>query len=485
MSQLDPSLIAAAVLQLKKLHLRESFDPSHPESRPTPSQQEVINDFGKIKQQWIVAGNQSGKSQTCARVVSWFATETHPHWKRPNEWGKEPLLIIVAGRTGKQIEHSLVPKLTSYLEEGSFKIVRIGNITQNIDLNNGNKIIFQSLENPNTARERLQSYVAHLVWIDEMPTTASIVSELFTRLQARNGYFLASFTPLVRNMDIQKMVEGATPPLGKKYRFNMMDNPVYSDPTRQQEILSSLSHLPESVQRTRLLGEWSAGEASVYHFDPVQMIEAPPGYSPSWRHVEASDPALQSKFGLTLWAENPLTGIWYCIRDDYISGIYNPEKVLEEVLSRTSGINLIRRISDPHEAWYLHTASSKGISYMTPFNKNSRKGELIKNLQNALGTQIKIAPWCTNLIEEFTNCQWSDTTANRIINSSSYHLLDSAQYFVDCKPKWDGIQYEKPWHAELREKNEARKKQEKLIRQVKIGRRSKWLLGPGRSRRIK
>ena len=121
-----------------------------------------------------------------------------------------------AGRTGKQIEHSLVPRIVGFLEEGTYKVVRVGNITQHIELlegpGAGNKIVFQSLENPNQARERLQSFVAHFCWTDEMPNDVSIIGEILTRLIARNGYFMASFTPLVHNQSIKNMVEGATSP---------------------------------------------------------------------------------------------------------------------------------------------------------------------------------------------------------------------------------------------------------------------------------
>ncbi len=151
MSTSSDKLVAAALRRLEILGKRESFDPNNLESRPTAKQQEVFDDFGVVKQQWIRAGNQSGKSQTCARLITWMLTNSHPVWKRPEEWGSEPLLIIVAGRTGKQIEDSLLPKLRGYLEPGTYKEVRIGNIIQRLELTNGDRVIFQSLENPNVA----------------------------------------------------------------------------------------------------------------------------------------------------------------------------------------------------------------------------------------------------------------------------------------------------------------------------------------------
>src|SRR5690242_20684951 len=140
--------LAVALQHLEKLIRKESFDVINSTSRPTKMQQEVINDFGLIRQQWIRAGNQSGKSQTCARLITWVLQGGHPTWTRPVEWGDEPLLIVVAGRTGKQIQESLLPKLVSYLEPGTYKVVNVGNIVQSVQMHNGDRIVFQSLENP-------------------------------------------------------------------------------------------------------------------------------------------------------------------------------------------------------------------------------------------------------------------------------------------------------------------------------------------------
>ena len=222
-------ILLAAMEKLEKLRRQECFDPANPDSKPTPAQQQVIDDFGHTKIQIIRSGTQAGKSQTCSRLITWVLSETHPKWKRPAEWGNEPLLAIVAGRTGKQIEESLLPKIRSYLEPGTYKEIRIGNIIQRLELDNGNRIVFQSLENPNMARERIQSYVAHVAWIDELPPTVEVMDELLRRIQARNGYFLASFTPLVRNVQVQRFVDNMVEPIAKTYRFRMLDNPLYSE----------------------------------------------------------------------------------------------------------------------------------------------------------------------------------------------------------------------------------------------------------------
>ncbi len=474
----EDRLLAAALSRLERILRQEAFDPLFPESKATGKQQEVFDDFGKFSQQWIRAGNQSGKSQTCARILTWVLTGTHPTWKRPASWGDEPLLAIVSGRTGKQIEDSLLPKIRSYLEPGTYKEVRIGNIIQRLEMENGNRIVFQSLENPNVARERLMSYVAHITWVDELPPTLELVREILIRTQARQGYSLWSFTPTIVAAEIQKFVDNLLPPEGKVYRFHMLDNPLYRDPKRKQELLDRYAYLPLEQRDAIFNGDWLSGENQVYYFSYATMVGMPPEYSRLWRHVESVDPALSSALGLTIWAEEPTTGIWYCVVADYIRGIYVPTQLVEEVRKRTANYNIVRRISDPHEVWYIQTAASMGINYIGVHRKNDRKPELIKQLQQSLGARIRISPTASDLIDEFQECRWSDKADGKIVNASSYHLLDSAQYFCDNIPKQEQKIIASSHDEWLYKANEQRKaKEEEKKRKwerIQVQRRRKW-----------
>lgn len=405
--------------------------------------------------------HNSGKSATCARIVSWILEENHPKWSRPVAWGNEPLLIIVAGRTGKQIEESLLTKLRSYLAPGSYKEVRIGNIIQRLEHSNGNRIIFQSLENANMARERLQSYVAHMVWLDEMAPTIDIITELQRRVQARSGYFLASFTPLVEDVQIQKLVDASRPPYSKKYQFSMLDNPLYADPAKREKILAELAPLPESVRNTRLFGAWSSSDTAVYHFDYMRMTrELPSDYRKSWRHVVAVDPALSSALGLIVAAEEPVTGNWYIVEADEISGIRDPIELEATVYRRTQGYNVVLRISDPHEVWYMEVARRAGRTHRGVYKKNERKGELIKQMQAAMGTRVFICPHNTDLVDQIVGCRWANSEKERIINASAKHMADSLQYFIDNIPKHDIVQVSRRWEDQLYLANERRKELE-------------------------
>ena len=424
-----------------------------------------------------VCGN-SGKSQLGGRETSWILTETHPTWTRPPEWGDEPLLLIVLGRTSKQIEETLWRKIASFLDLSEIHQQRMGGALQAVThIPTGNKIIFLSHHSVNEAREKVQSFVAHYVWLDELPGSYKLIEEIHRRVQAKGGYFLATFTPKAINQEIRKLVDGTRLPLAKTYTLKALDNPIYDEEAKDQ-MLASLATYSESYRNTILEGSWLTAEEQVYHFDHETMVRKPPGYDRSWRHVESVDPALKSALGLTIWAEDPVTSFWYLVRSDYLRNILVPTEMVAAVQERTKTVNIIRRISDPHEVWYIQTAASMGVlpRYQGVWNKNSRKGELIKGLQEKLGQRLFIAPWCEDFISEIQDCRWSEQAALKIVNHHSYHLLDSAQYFADNIPAAGAKQVSITPHEHIRQENERRIKMklERESKPLRISRRRAW-----------
>jgi phage terminase large subunit-like protein len=428
-------ILAAAQSRLEKLLMQDVFDPNSPGSAPTEAQSKVFQEFGKKTVQVLRAGNQSGKSQVGARTCAWLLGETHPHWTRPKEWGKESLQIVVLGRNSKQIEESIYRRIKSYFPEGALRENRIGNIMQSVKHRvTGNTIIFQSYENENQARERVQSFTAHFVWIDEMPTTLALITECLRRVQAKDGYLMTTFTPLVLSQEVRKWCDTLDKKVGDTHRFKMFDNPVYTA-ERRENILLEMESLPQHVRDARLYGDWMAADSAVYYWDEKLMMADPVDYSPAWRHVESSDPAISSAHGLTIWAEDPETGIWYLIKAEQLVGYKDNQGFLEEVLKRTRGLNIVKRVYDTASTSYAATAQRFGITYTGVYHKVGRKIEMIQNFQAALGTKVRIASWCQNFVDQLTDCHWADNAEGKIVKSSKFHMLDSACYFIDCMPK--------------------------------------------------
>lgn len=462
---------------MNRLKLDQCFDANNLDSIPTKDQQEVFKDINKIQFRFARGGNQSGKSQVLRREVAWIFEGKHPHFTPPEDWAEgEPLQILLVGKTRRMLEDSLWNGIKKFLT-CKYKETKVGPHLEKItNLDNGNTIILLSHDNPSVAVERIQSYTAHYIGLDEMPTSYRIIEELQRRGQAKAARFLASFTPKAQNVKIKQMVDALKLPHGKVYRLRSLDNPVM-DTKKKDALIASLEGLSESFKRTILEGDWMIGERAVYQFNAdLTVAEPPQTYSKGWRHVESVDPASSGEFGFTLWAEDPADGIWYCVRNDYWKGPHVPQEIFEKVQETTKGYNIIKRISDPHEVWYIQTASANGVTYTSPFDKNSRKNELIKGLQTAIMSQIKIAPWCEELIEEFSTCQYREDS-DKIVNATSYHLLDTAQYFVDLLPKYDPAAKPITWHQHLREKNELRKEKrsKKMNSKMKVNSRGRTL----------
>lgn len=468
------------------MQLAECFDPFNLDSRPNDKQDAIFQDAGKIQLRWIVAGNQSGKSSVGGREVSWILNNEHPYWKRPERWGDEPLLIIIAGQSRQMMEVELWgKKIKPFLDENEWKEKRVGGqVTSIINQRTGDTILLLShADGSEKNRKYLQGFVAHYVWMDEMPADLKILEELTQRVASKQGLFLATFTPKVRNDRIRKFIDAATAPTGRKYSLSKIDNPIYAD--RIKEEFDKLKGMAQHEIDTIMYGAWAQGETHVYKFNYDFMVEKPEGYNKEWRHVEASDPAISSKFGFTMWAEKPETGVWYMVKNRYIEKIPQPTKIVEEVLRITKDHNIIRRVVDPHETWYINTASAPPYKmvYVSPHDKNSRKDELITGLQEALSAGlVKIAPWCIEFIDEIQSCQYAEN--GTIVNGRSYHLLDTAQYFVDCCPKALQKAETKTYSQMLLEGHYARKSALNRARINHSG-RSKWAISPRGSWRLR
>jgi phage terminase large subunit-like protein len=338
----------------------------------------------------------------------------------------------------------------------------------------GNTLLLASHHNESEAREKLQAFVLHFIWLDEMPRSIQLFEELERRVQSKDGWFVSTFTPKVRNPEIRKLVDAYSSPYSQKYQMSMFANPILSE-DRKAKILRELEGYPEAYRRCILEGDWLDDDQAVYSI-PEHSIRAPEGYSSSWRHVEGADPALQSKHGQVVFAEQPGTGHWYIVRCDYFSGIFVPEDLVKAVTDKIRTLNIIRRVCDAASTWYVGQAGKMGFTYVAPYDKNNRRAEMMKNFQSNLGNRIFIAPWCGDLLNELGSMQWSETQVDKVVNSRSYHLHDAMIYAHDCLPNPEITQVVPELHVRLRMQIEKDRKRETLQNlRVNTGiRRRRW-----------
>lgn len=478
MTDTSKQLLVAAIKRVEALERVERFDGAVPESKPTPAQQEVLDALGVVPIRYVRAANQGGKTQTGARECAWVFEENHPRWKRPAAWGNEPLLMVIACMTLKQFEEVIWRKLKMLLDPGCYHVKRsTAGIEKITNLRNGNEILVLSYHNTGDAQDKLQGFVGHWAWVDEMPYSASIFEEIIRRVASRSGSFLATFTPKVRNDSIRRMVDSAMEPYARVYRFRMFDNPLYASPEKQAEELGKMAGLPDHVKKTVLEGEWTSGDSAVYYFNYDEMAKHPTGYSHSWEHVVAVDPANNSDTGVVVFARDPETGKWYIIKATTFGGVFFPDKIVLEVEKIVLGLNVVKRVYDPAACWFFYAASALGIRYEGIYNKKERKNDLIKNLQTFLAGNY-VSPLCSEFIDELTGCSWSETAADKIVGAQKLHLLDAAQYGVDRLPAFKPALKAADWMTRLIAADDKRIRQEQKAASIshggRIGRRRVW-----------
>ena len=465
--------LAVALKRFHALALRNCFDPGKADSKPTPKQDEVLRGMATVLFSYVMGGNQSGKSQTGARVVSWFYQRCHPHIPIDELWPDDPMVIIVIGRLQNQVEELWERKIRPYLTPGEYRENRQGGSLQWVqNPANGSKIIFASHAN-NDSQEKIQSYTAHLVWCDELTDRLGVIEELQRRIQAKRGRMILTFTPKIRAEAVRKFIETPTP-YSRIYRISMLDNPVYAE--RHEELLSQIKSLPRAQQDTILYGEWYVGELAVFAYDPNKHDENPHGYSVLWPHVVAVDPAVSGLMGLTVWAapyEHAPT--WYCVKAEYVKGAA-PSDLVKLVEGKLKSFpNIIYRVADTHETWWFRECAKEKVIYRAVDHKQGRKKELISQLNTALHQgRIKLTSEARDLAAEFSSAQWSETAEDKIVNASSYHVADAAQYFVDSMPKFKSIEVQNlSFDEQLHRANKLRKEKE-AARSVRKEKRESW-----------
>jgi phage terminase large subunit-like protein len=416
----------------------------------------LFEDIADILFRYVVAANQTGKSASGAREVSLVFENKNPHWDTQAQFPNTPLLILVIGRVGAMVEEELWNrKIEPLLTPGCYKKHIQGGALQKVThKENGNTIIFMSHHNIREAREKAQGYVAHYVWLDEMPSSVSFLAELETRLIANRGRLLATFTPLLRNREIKDKIEALEAPVGRRYKWAMLDNPIYKG--REQELMQQYAGLPEDERNARLFGEWFLGGRNVYQFNPEQHCEDPPNYHQSWPHLLVVDPAGSGKAGVALIAHRPGTDSWYVVRTFYMKGAAASD-LLDELDKITTGYNIIRRVSDPHETWFIKEAIKRKQYYLGVEKKRDRKIELIKNLQEAMNDgKLKMTTWVPEANAELESCMWKEDADDKIIGASRFHILDCLQYGVDKLPAIKTIPEAKNWEQQLRDSHKKR-----------------------------
>jgi len=428
------------LLQLRKQHrdkLLLAFDSRDIHSRPTKTQMDIIESDYNIN--YVVASNRGGKSQLGARILAWWFEDNHPYKERPAKWGDGSITLLLVGRVGEQMDSELWSnKLEPFLEPGSYKVVRAGNSISRIEhRKSGNRMIFISHHDADQARQKAQAYTAQVVWLDEMPTKVGVLNELRARVFDSDGFMYGTFTPLLKNNEIKKIVDSPSK-RSKKWFISVLDNPKFADKKRE-DIIEEFRAMSasESEFRARLYGDWMSADSAVFTYDSERNWTKMQDYDPQiWPHVAVVDPAVSGMAGLSVWAREPTRDKWYCVMAKYVKGdafsLMVPliEKMIEP-------FNIIKRIADCNPSGFYVEAKVQGIQYVPVTDKAYNKENMIDACNSALATGLAtLTPGSEILADELLMCSRSEDNPDKIIKASKYHTADTFRYFIHLKPKF-------------------------------------------------
>ena len=446
--------------------------------------------------------HNSGKTAIGGRIIAWKFLENHPYWERPNstycnickstdfkmekgkddqegiiyrcsecdhiwvDWGDEPLLLIVAGRLSPQNEEIWNKKIKPFLPPGCFKVARQAGAIQSVTHKvNGNKILFTSHDKSQVSWEKIQSYVAHHFWLDEMPGHDKYIEEAHRRVDAKLGQFIATFTPKSKNEKTRHRIDTLDPAVGKVYRMGKFDNPIYWG--REDIELAKLSNETEERRNCILYGDWMGGDDRVFEFAKTEHVfKLTKTYTKKWEHVLSYDPATNNIGGLIIAACDPKFGTWWIVKSIYIKG-KAPSDLVEEIRRIAKPYNIVRKVYDVHESWFYNEAIKQKYTNWMAVDKHSRKNELITNVQQALldKTLLFAVNLDNPICGEFIQAEWLPGT-DKIRRATKYHLIDATTYFWDVRPKLAPEQVKLTRDEAIKEAHFRTMENERLARQA-------------------
>lgn len=377
-----------------------------------------------------------------ARAISWWFQGIHPYVKPKAKWG-DSYNILIVGRTTEIIETEIwEKKIKPFLPPGCWKPKHKsgGGLAGVKHLSTGINIVFMSHHDAKNAREKVQGFTAPIVWVDEMPDDSSLITELMLRTSTEGGLFMATFTPLVENEQIRKIVDAPAP--GKRmYKFLPQDNPKLMEEFGGVEGWAAWLRpqcATEAEFRARMYGEWYYKSGRVIRaYDPAHhLIPTPKDYDRRvWNHMLVVDPSASGLTGVSLWAQFPDTEQWACVLAKKIEG--DAAFILvQKIESMVAGCNIIKRLCDCNPAGFYIEARRQGVSYETMNDKVDRRNSTIEatNAKFANNAIYICSEGASDLADECMGAKWSETNPDKMINSTNYHLIDTLRYFVDRCP---------------------------------------------------
>ena len=401
----------------------------------------------------IGGGNRAGKTDLGAQLAVAVALGSNDwsvqQWLELNDLPKDlvqedPSTVwCVALSYGDSIEY-VRPKLDKYMPRSANKSKWNAQDRATATFENGGKIVCLSYE---AGRKKFQGQGVKLVWIDEEGKDDQVFMECLMRTIDLGGRVVVTATPVdglnwLFDQFVEEIREGYS-----RIQISGLDNPWIDS----VKLRRTVQHMSETMQRTRLFGDFVSQEGLVYdEFDPRYHVVKPFDIPEDGEIYRAIDFGVRNPW-CTLWIYRDREGLFgaddalYIYREYYKTNRTTLENGRETIRLSEGDPRCLFTVADSAgKDARLILARELGIS-TKPSPKELGMVTMIGLVKERLMIHADGKPrlfvfnTCPALIGEFRKYRWSKIKNKDQPLKTDDHALDSLRYAIGFLSRYDRL----------------------------------------------
>jgi phage terminase large subunit-like protein len=401
----------------------------------------------------LMGANRCGKSLMGAFEVAVHATGEYPAWWEGIRY-TEPVLVWVAGDTGKTVRDIIQPHLVGTKADPDRGVIPphrllkrlnkpgVPEALELVDVQHvsgrPSTIVFKSYDQE---RQAFQGSAVDFAWLDEEPSLA-ILDEVIMRTAATGtrpaGRVLMTFTPLLGLSDVVTRLipnndwSQALSPEGLSHGGTFVIIAGWDDVPHLSEAEKAdlLSHITPSMRQARTRGIPSLGSGQIYPIDEAEVKVPDFALPPDWPRGFGMD-AAWNQTAVVWGAWDPTTDVLY-VYDCYKRGQTEPPVHAEAIRSRGGwipGRGDLAEVSRYDGRRFLDIYRDLGLDLHLA-DRALESGILATWLRLSTG-RLRIFASCTPLFEELRVYRRDEQ--GQIVRKG-HDLMDALRYLVRMTP---------------------------------------------------
>ncbi len=394
----------------------------------------------------ISGGNRAGKTEVGAMLAVAFAAGSNQWWVR--EWlkinnlpsdliQKKPSTVWASALSYNDALMYVRPKISKFLPSNAIEKYWQGAGRSRIEFPNGGKIISLSAD---AGREKYQGAGGDisLIWLDE-EHKEDVFNECLMRCVDSHGKLLLTMTPLKGltwpfRLFIDEPGDGYV-----NHTISGLDNPWISS----VKLNRAVAFMSQASKQSRLFGDFTNQQGVVYselnkNIHVIKSKKVPD----DWPRDMSIDFGVKNPFAALVFAWNP--------KDDTLHVI--DEYYKKEWTTLQNGLELRKRFKKYFPfRWTVADPESKDGRLILARNCNIETkaapkwlgiAETINIVKERLAIDAEGKPHlyihdnCVNLLKEFRQYRWSESSGKDVPIKKHDHGLDALRYEISFLHRW-------------------------------------------------